>query len=162
MQIHCTSRYRPALLALLVTLLVVAGASCREPGAAGTGAQEPDDLVPLPDKGVVEGVVMDREESLPEGATSQTYQGASILVYEAVESGTYRVAAGQPERTSYEPGEKVAELTSAEDGYWRIDLEPGTYFVRAFYGPSSYSEEILVEVERGSATHVDLELIHGV
>ena len=159
--IDCTNTHKLALLALLLTVLVFAGASCREPGAAGP-AKAPADSGPEPDRGVVEGVVVDNEELLAEGATPQTYEGASILVLQAVESGTYKVAEGQPERASYDPGEKVAELTSGEDGYWQMDLEPGTYFVRAFYGDASYSEDVFVEVAPDSVTHVTLELVHGV
>jgi len=149
---HSTFAHRLALSAILLTVLALAGTSCREPEDSG----------PEPDRGVVEGVVTDNEEFLAEEATPQTYEGASILVLQAVESGTYKVAAGQPERTSYEPGEEVAELTSGAGGYWQIDLEPGTYFVRAFYGDESYSADVFVEVERDSVTHVTLELVHGV
>lgn len=158
---HSTFAHRLALSAILLTVLAFAGTSCREPGTGGT-AQEPGDSGPEPDRGVVEGVVTDNEEFLAEESTPQTYEGASILVLQAVESGTYKVAAGQPERTSYEPGEEVAELTSGAGGYWQIDLEPGTYFVRAFYGDESYSADVFVEVERDSVTHVTLELVHGV
>jgi len=160
---HCPSTHRLALSALLVTFLAFAGTSCGEPpGTPGAGAQGPGDSGPEPDRGVVEGVVMDKEEFLSEDATGQTYEGASVLVHQAVESGTYRVAADEPERVSYEPGEKVAELTSGVDGCWQIDLEPGTYFVRAFYGDRSYSADVFVEVARDSVTHVNLELVHGV
>jgi len=159
---HSTCAHRLALSALLLTVLAFAGTSCSEPGVADTAAQEPGDSGQQPDKGVVEGVVVDKDEFLSGEATPQTYEGASILVHQAVESGTYKVAAGQPERISYEPGENVAELTSGEDGYWQIDLEPGTYFVRAFYGDESYSADIFLEVAPDSVTHVTLELLHGV
>jgi hypothetical protein len=145
-----------------VAVLAFTGASCREPGAAATGAQEPGGSGPEPDRGVVEGVVVDKDEFLSEETTPQTYEGASILIHQAVESGTCKVAAGQPERTSYEPGQEVAELTSGEDGYWQIDLEPGTYFVRAFYGDGSYSADVFLDVAPDSVTHVTLELVHGV
>ncbi len=160
--IHRTSTHRLALPVLLVAVLAFAGASCSQPGVTDTGAQEQEGLDPEPDRGVVEGVVVDKDEFLSEEATPQTYEGASILIHQAVESGTYKVAAGQPERTSYESGQEVAELTSRENGYWHIDLEPGTYFVRAFYRDESYSADVFVEVGRDSVTHVTLELVHGV
>ncbi len=160
--IHRTSTHRLALPVLLVAVLAFAGASCSEPGAAGAGAQEPGDSGQEPDRGVVEGVVMDKEELLSEEVAPQTYEGALVLVHQAVESGTYKLAADEPERTSYESGEEVTELTSGEDGYWQIDLEPGTYFVRAFYGDESYSADVFVEVAPDSVIHVTLELVHGV
>jgi len=125
----------------------------------------PDDLDRLgldPGKGRISGIVTDNEEYLPEGTTPQTYEGALILVNEAVAAGTYKLGEGQPERINYVLGEMVTEVKSGEDGYWQVDLEPGKYFIRAFYGVSSYSGDILVEVEGGNVVHLSLELIHGV
>jgi len=79
-----------------------------------------------------------------------------------VEAGTYKLGEGQPEYINYNVGEMVTEVKSGEDGYWQVDLEPGNYFIRAFYGVSSYSGNMLVEVEEGNVTNLNLELIHGI
>ncbi len=113
-------------------------------------------------KGRIAGVVIDAKEHLPEGASPQTYEGALIQVYQAVEAGRYRLAEGEPEQIDYETGGLVAEVKSGKGGRWEVELEPGKYFIRAFYGDASYSDEILVEVEQGKIKGLDLELIHGV
>jgi len=125
----------------------------------------PDDLDRLgldPGKGRIIGIVTDNEEYLPEGTAPQTYEGALILVNEAVESGTYKLSADAPERTNYVAGKEVARARSGKDGYWQIELEPGMYFIRAFYGDRSYSGDILIEVREGGEEHIAIELIHGV
>ena len=112
--------------------------------------------------GVLAGTVVDSPDSLPVDATPQTYPGAVVTVCEAVEAGTYRVSADAPVMVSYESGEDVAEVALCANGVFEIELEPGTYFVRAFYGEQSYSEDMLVEISEGDVTDVTLELIHGV
>jgi len=115
-----------------------------------------------PGTGRVTGIVVDNGDFLPEGATAQTYEGASIVIYKAVEAGTYQVSGDEPAYVSYEAGETVVELKSEEHGYWQIDLNPGKYFIRAFYGVSSYSENVLVDIEEADVLHLRLELLHGV
>jgi len=112
--------------------------------------------------GRVAGIVVDAEDFLPEGATAQSYVGASIVIRRAIEAGTYRVGEEGPEQTSYEAGDIVAEAESGEGGYWQANLDPGKYFVRAFYGESSYSEESLIGIEEGAVVTLRLELLHGV
>jgi hypothetical protein len=108
------------------------------------------------------GIVVDSGDFLPEGATPQTYAGASIVIRRAVEAGTYTVGEEEPEHTNYEAGDIVAEAESGEGGYWQVDLHPERYFVRAFYGESSYSEELLIEIEEDAVLGLRLELRHGV
>ncbi len=144
---------------VLVAVLAYVGAAC-QPKDLDT-----DDIDRIgldSDKGRVMGIVTDKEELLPEGTTPQTYEGALILVNEAVESGTYKVSADAPERTNYVAGKEVAKVRSGKDGYWQIELEPGMYFIRAFYGDRSYSGSILIEVREGGEEHIVIELIHGV
>ena len=151
-------RIRLARIITVILLLIVSGAaavSCQEPN--------PDDTTNLkPGMGRISGVVTDDTEQLPEGTAVETYEGASIRVHQAVEAGRYRLAEGEPERIDYEAGELVTEVKSGEDGYWQVDLEPGRYFVRAFYGTDSYSGDILIEVGSGDVITLDLKLIHGV
>ena len=139
---------------ILVAVLACVGAACQPEGL------DTDDIGL--NKGKVMGIVTDKEELLPEGTTPQTYKGASILVNEAVESGTYKLSADTPERINYIAGEEVVRVKSGKDGYWQIELEPGMYFIRAFYGDRSYSENILIEVREGGEEHIVIELIHGV
>ena len=113
-------------------------------------------------KGRITGVITDAKEHLTEGTSPQTYEGSLIQVYEAVEAGRYRLAEGEPEQIDYETGELVTEVESGEGGRWEVSLEPGKYFIRAFYGDTSYSDEILTEVEPGEIKKLDLELVHGV
>lgn len=153
-----------AIVSAVILLAVLAwiGVACSwlSPGDLG-----PDDLDGLDlelGKGRVIGIVTDKEELLPEGAAPQTYKGALILVHRAVEAGTYKLSDEQPERISYEVGEIVAEVKSGKDGHWQVDLGPGKYFIRAFYGEDSYSEDMLIEVTEGAVKYVALELIHGI
>ena len=115
-----------------------------------------------PGMGRAAGVVVDKVDNLPEGATPQIYEGASIIISKAVVAGTYKISGDEPVSVNYEAGELVAEIESDEYGYWEMDLDPGKYFVRAFYGESSYSENTLVDVEEAVILHLRLELLHGV
>jgi hypothetical protein len=108
------------------------------------------------------GIVVDAGSFLPDGAAPQTYAGASVVIRRAVEAGTYTVGGEEPECTNYESGDIVAEAGSGEGGYWQMDLDPGMYFVRAFYGESSYSEELLIGIEEDDVLNLRLELHHGV
>jgi len=108
------------------------------------------------------GIVVDKGDFLPEGETLQTYVGASIVIRRAIEAGTYTVSEEDPEHTNYERGDTVAEVESGAGGHWQMDLEPGKYFVRAFYGESSYSEEWLIDIEEDGILNLRLELLHGV
>ena len=112
-------------------------------------------------KGGIAGVVIDDKEYLPEGTSPQTYEGALIQIYEAVEAGRYRLAEGEPEQIDYANGDLKAKVESGENGRWQVELAAGKYFVQAFYQDSSYSEEILVEIESGKSITLDLKLIHG-
>jgi len=142
------------LFLLLFTLSSMLSVSCGPDGQNGTE--------PPQGKGRITGVVRDDEEHLAPGSSPQTYEGALIQVYEAVEAGTYRSSEGAPEQIAYESGELAAEVKSGKGGRWEVELEPGKYFIRAFYGDASYSDAILVEVEQGKIKGLDLELIHGV
>ncbi len=146
--------------AILVAALACAGVACQEPRNPGTDDLDRLDLAP--GKGRVIGIVTDSEEFLSKGETPQTYDGALILVSQAVEAGTCKLSKEEPEQTLYDVGEEVGEQESGEDGYWQVDLEPGKYFIRALYGGQSYSQDMFIEVQEGSIQHVSLELIHGV
>jgi len=151
--------------ALAVTLLVLpicAGlVSCsRSPRTPGKDASSAPVLEP--GKGRVAGVVADKVDLLPDDVEPQTYEGASIAIYRAVEAGAYRVSAEEPVRVNYEVGETAAVVESGENGCWHADLDPGKYFVRAFYGDSSYSETLLVDVKEAAILELQLGLIHGV
>jgi len=115
-----------------------------------------------PGMGRAAGIVMDAEIFLQQGATPQTYAGASVVIRRALEAGSYTVGQEEPERTNYEAGDIVAEVESGEGGYWQADLDPGMYFVRAFYGQSSYSEDVLIGIEEDAVLNLSLELLHGV
>jgi hypothetical protein len=128
--------------------------------SCGTGGQNGTE--PPQDKGRITGVVRDSEENLAPESTPQTYEGALIQVYKAVEAGRYRLAEDKPEQIDYETGELVTEVESGEGGRWEVELEPGKYFIRAFYGDTSYSGDVLIEVKSGEVKKLDLELIHGV
>ena len=147
---------------VLIAVLVCGGVACSWLSPRDLGEDDLDRAALDPGKGRIIGVVTDNEEFLPEGATPQTYEGASIRVHRAVESGTYKLWGGGPEGILYDVGEMVAEVKSREDGHWQVDLEPGAYFIRAFYGDRSYSGDILIEVKEGEVEHLTLELIHGI
>jgi len=143
-----------SLFVLVFTLGSMLSVSC---GSGGQGGTDPPQ-----GKGRITGVVRDSEEHLAPGSSPQAYEGILIQVYEAVEAGRYRLAEGEPEQIDYEAGGLVAEVKSGEGGLWEVELEPGKYFIRAFYGDVSYSDNILIEVEQGKVKKLDLELIHGV
>jgi len=143
-----------SLLLLLFAVSSMLSISCSPDGKNGTE--------PPQDEGQITGVVRDSEENLAPESTPQTYEGALIQVYKAVEAGRYRLAEDEPEQIDYATGDLVAEVESGEGGRWEVSLEPGKYFIRAFYGDTSYSDEILTEVEPGEIKKLDLELVHGV
>jgi len=147
---------------VLIAVLVCGGVACSWLSPRDLGEDDLDRAALDPGKGRIMGVVTDNEMCLPEGATPQVYEGALILVNEAVESGTYKVSADAPERINYVADKEVAKVRSGKDGYWQIELEPGMYFIRAFYGDRSYSGDILIEVKEGGVEHLTLELIHGI
>jgi len=147
-----------SLLAISIgVVLVFEHSRPRVPGADDAGR-----LNLQPGMGRVAGIVVDAGDVLPEEATPQTYVGAAIVIRRAIEAGTYRVGEEEPEHTNYEAGDIVAEAESGEGGYWQVDLDPGRYFVRAFYGESSYSEELLIAIEEAVILNLRLELLHGV
>jgi len=151
--------------ALAISLLAVSicvALVLQVPRPGGPSADESSRLDLQPGMGRVAGIVVDAGAFLPEGATPQTYVGASIVICRAVEAGTYRVGEEEPEYTNYEAGDLVAEAESGEGGYWEADLDPGKYFIRAFYGESSYSEELLIDIEEDAVLSLTLELLHGV
>ena len=154
-------------LVRVLTIILLAVSICAGLVACGPCSRNPssDELGGLglkPGTGRVTGIVVDKGDFLPEGATPQTYEGASIVIYRAVEAGTYKLSGEEPAHISYEVGEMVAEIESKEYGSWQVDLDPGKYFIRAFYGDSSYSESMLVEVDADHVLQLRLELIHGV
>jgi hypothetical protein len=116
----------------------------------------------LSSKGRITGLVTDKKDMLPAGVIVQYYEGAAITIYKAVESGTSKIGTGFPEQKNYGKGDKVTEVKSVKEGKWQVDLEPGMYFIRAFYGKSSYSEEKLLEIKKGETRMLNLELIHGI
>ena len=143
-----------SLFVLALTLGSMLSISCGPNGQNGTE--------PPQGKGQITGVVRDNEEHLAPGSSPQTYEGALIQVYEAVEAGRYKLAEGEPEQIDYETGDLDAEVKSGKGGLWEVELEPGKYFIRAFYGDTSYSGDVLIEVKSGEVKKLDLELIHGV
>lgn len=147
------------LASILLAALICAGLVACVPDPKDVSADKLDLEL---GKGRVSGIVVDKDSFLPEGATAQTYEGASIVIYRAVVAGTYQVSGDEPAHASYEAGEMVAQVESEEHGYWQVDLDPGRYFIRAFYGESSYSENVLVDVEEAAILHLRLELLHGV
>jgi hypothetical protein len=147
-----------SLLAVSICVAVV----FQYPRPRDLSADESSRLDLQPGMGRAAGIVVDSGDFLPEGATPQTYIGASIVIRRAVEAGTYRVGEEEPEHTNYEAGDIVAEAESGEGGCWQADLDPGRYFIRAFYGQSSYSVELLIDIEEGAVLSLRLELLHGV
>jgi hypothetical protein len=117
-----------------------------------------------PDTGVgkVSGVVTDDERYLPQGTKAQTYEGASISIYKAVEAGTYKLSEGAPVTKNFELGDPVKQVVSGKGGAWEAELPAGKYFIRAFVGKQSHSGDILVEVIKGSTVKLDIKLISGV
>ena len=147
-----------SLLAVSICIVFV----LQHPRPRDPSADESSGLGLQPGMGRAAGIVVDAGDFLPEEATPQTYAGASIAIRTAVEAGTYTVGEGEPERTNYEAGDIVAEATSGEGGHWQVDLSPGKYFIQAFYGESSYSEMLLIDIEAAVILNLRLELIHGV
>jgi hypothetical protein len=146
------------LLAVLICVaLVIQHPRPRDPSADESGR-----LGLQTGMGRAAGIVVDAGDFLPEGATPQTYVGASIVISRAIEAGTYTVSEEEPEHANYEVGDIVAEVESGKGGHWQVDLDPGKYFVRALYGDSSYSEELLIDIEAAAILDLRLELHHGV
>ena len=157
------NKWLVGLLAIsLLAVSIYAALVLQSPRPRDPIADESDRSGLQPGMGRAAGTVVDSDDFLPEGATAQTYVGASIVIRRAVEAGTYRVDEEEPEHTNYEAGDIVAEAASGEGGFWQVDLEPGRYFIRAFYGQSSYSEELLIDIEEGAVLSLRLELLHGV
>ena len=146
----------------LVAASICIALTIHSPRPRGPIADENGRLSLVPGLGRVSGIVVDDDDLLPEGATPHTYEGASIHIYRAVEAGTYKTGGDDPAHINYAMGERVAELESDKHGTWRVDLVPGKYFAQAFYGDSSYSENLLVDVEEAAIVHLRLELLHGV
>ncbi len=103
--------------------------------------------------------LLDYKEAMTQ---EQKYAGALIQIHKAVESGTYRIAAGFPERKLYDTGEKVAEMKAGSDGQFQVELPTGAYFIRAFYGQSSHSGDRFIELKKGETKHIGIGLIHGI
>jgi len=147
------------MLALVLTGVIT---GCQSPDA-GTGTQDSSTSGSDAGTGKIAGVVTDSEVSLPEGATAQKYQGASITICKAVATGGYSQLCGScPKIPTYDVGEIVVEVTSGKDGYWEAELPAGKYFIRAFLGEKVYSGNIFVEVKKGETVKLDIELISGV
>ena len=151
-----------ALAMSLLAVSICVALVVESPRPGDPSADESSRLDLQPGMGRAAGIVVDAGDFLPKGATPQTYVGASVVVRKAVEAGTYTVGEERPERTSYEAGDLVAEAESGEGGYWQADLDPGRYFVRAFYGEASYSEELLIDIDAATILDLRLELLHGV
>jgi len=146
----------------LVAVSICVALVVQHPRTGDPIANESSGLDLRPGMGRAAGIVVDAADFLPEGATPQTYAGASIVIRKAIEAGTYTVGGEEPEHTNYEAGEIAAETQSGEGGYWQADLSPGKYFIQAFYGESSYSEEMLIDIEEDAVVSIGLELLHGV
>ena len=151
-----------ALTVILLAVPICAGLVSCSRSPRDPSADELSRLGLEPGMGRAAGVVVDTADFLPEGATPQTYAGASIVISRAAEAGTYKVREEEPVRTNYEAGDVVAEVESGEHGQWQVDLDPGKYLVRALYGESSYSEELLIDIEAAAILNLRLELLHGV
>jgi len=141
----------------LLAILIISRAPSRHPGANESGRLNLE-----PGLGRVAGVVLDSGDDIPEGSSPQFYEGALIVIHRALEAGTYKTSGEEPEQVNYEVGELVAEIESGELGCWQADLDPGKYFIRAFYGESSYSEELLIDIDAATILDLRLELLHGV
>jgi hypothetical protein len=102
---------------------------------------------------------MDYKEAMKQ---ERKYGGTLIQIHQAVESGTYKLAAGFPERKLYDTGEKVAEMKTGSDGQFQVELPIGAYFIRAFYGQSSHSGDLFIELKKGETKRIGIGLIHGV
>ena len=63
----------------------------------------------------ITGIVTDKEELLPDGTVPQTYEGALIMVREAIEAGTYKVSEDASEQTNYVTGKEIAKASSGKD-----------------------------------------------
>ena len=157
------SKWSVGVLAIsLLAVLICVALVLQHPRPRDPSVDESSRLGLQPGMGRAAGVVVDAGSFLPDEATPQTYAGASIVIRRAIEAGTYRVSQEGPEHTNYEAGDIVAEATSGEGGYWEADLDPGKYFIQAFYGESSYSEVVLIDIEAAVILNLRLELIHGV
>jgi hypothetical protein len=85
---------------LAITLLAVsicAALVCYSPYPRDPSGDELGRLRLEPGTGRATGIVVDRDEFLPEGVTPQTYEGASIVINKAVEAGTYKLSEEEPE-----------------------------------------------------------------
>jgi len=145
-----------------VSVVFAIGAVALMAASLGCDDGERRGTAPTDAAGRLIGVVGDDQDSLPEGESPQSYASAKISVLQAIEAGTYRVSADTPVQVSYQEGAVVVEVSTDANGAYVIDLEPGVYFVQAFYGDRSYSEDLLVEIDEGETTELVLELIHGV
>lgn len=89
------------------------------------------------------------------------YAGAKVTIHQAIESGMTKMGEGFPEVINYNKGNKVAELLTDNNGSFQIELPLGVYFIAVFYGQSSYSGDIIIELdEKGEP--VGIGLIHGI
>lgn len=120
-------------------------------------------------KATLQGVVVDADMDLginffeyEEALTAEIkYSGAKVTIHQAVEAGTTKMGEGFPELINYNKGNKVAELLTDDNGFFLIELPLGVYFVAVFCGVSSYSGDIIIELDE-NGEQIGIGLIHGI
>jgi hypothetical protein len=122
-------------------------------------------------RALLKGVVVDAEITefgimsffeYEKALTKETkYASAKVTIYQAIEAGTTKMGEGYPEVTNYNKGNKVTELLTDSNGLFQIELPIGVYFKVVFYGQSSYSESIILELDE-EQVQIGIGLIHGI
>jgi hypothetical protein len=162
-------------LALIITIsLLLALTACSYPPSSNEGSKIDSNFVQFdPDlpTATLLGVVVDAEITefgimnffeYEEALTAEIkYSGAKVAIYQAVEAGTTKMGEGFPELINYNKGNKVAELLTDDNGIFLIELPPGVYFVAVFYSVSSYSGDLVIELDE-NGEQIGIGLIHGI
>lgn len=162
-----------APLVIMVILLFALTACSYKPNDADSSNDEKDTIIFSEDlpRALLKGVVVDAEITefgimsffeYEKALTAEVkYASAKVTIYQAIEAGTTKVGEGYPEVINYNKGNKVAELLTDSDGFFQVELPPGVYFIAVFYGQSSYSENIILELGE-EQVQIGIGLIHGI
>jgi hypothetical protein len=160
-------------LIIIVILLFALTACSYPPNDADISDDEEDTIIFSEDlpRALLTGVVVDAEITefgimnffeYEEALTAEIkYSGAKVAIYQAVEAGTTKMGEGFPELINYNKGNKVAELLTDDNGIFLIELPPGVYFVAVFYSVSSYSGDLVIELDE-NGEQIGIGLIHGI
>ena len=160
-------------LVIMVILLFALTACSYPPNDADISNDEEDTIIFSEDlpRVLLKGVVVDAEISefgimsffeYEKALTAEVkYASAKVTIYQAIEAGTTKIGEGCPEVTNYNKGKKVTELLTDSDGLFQIELPIGVYFIVVFYGQSSYSESIILELDE-EQVQIGIGLIHGI